>query len=534
MVRTLIKKQLLELFQTYVIDRKTGKARSKRKLVSVVIFAVLLFVCLGAAFFGMATGLGAAILGSGFNWLYFALMGLLAIALGVFGSVFNTYASLYLPKDNEALLALPIPSGKLLLARVTGVYVTSLLYSAWVWIPVMIAAWIQTPVTAAGVVFPVLLTFVIALFVTVLSCALGWVVALIASKTKGKSFLTVGLSLLFLAAYYVVYFRIANSLGEIIENLDTIGENIRSWLGYVYLLGKAADGDALSMLLFTVITFLLAGICLFVLSKTFMRVAVSDSPSRRKTQREEGYRRFAPRRALLRREFRHFTSTATWMLNGGLGLLIMPVAAIFILIKGGTIREALAGLAGELPGLVSAVPVFVLVLLGMIVSINVISAASVSLEGKSLWLLQTLPVDAWEILRAKERMDVLLNVFPALFSVLALGAALRLKPWDVLLIGCALLFYVWLKADLGLMLDLKHPNLNWTNVAVPTKQNLSVIFQMFGGWLLCVILGAAGFFAGMIMSVTAVLGCCAALIGVICLLLHRWLKKKGARILATL
>ena len=35
--------------------------------------------------------------------LYFLIMGMIAIALGTFGSVFNTYSGLYLSKDNDLL-----------------------------------------------------------------------------------------------------------------------------------------------------------------------------------------------------------------------------------------------------------------------------------------------------------------------------------------------------------------------------------------------------------------------------------------------
>ena len=34
---------------------------------------------------------------------------MIALALGIFGSVFNTFASLYQAKDNDLLLSLPIP-----------------------------------------------------------------------------------------------------------------------------------------------------------------------------------------------------------------------------------------------------------------------------------------------------------------------------------------------------------------------------------------------------------------------------------------
>ena len=130
MLKTLIKKQLLEIWQGYFIDRKTGKARTKKGIDIFFLLLAVLFLGLGFAFYAMAGGIGAAILGNGINWLYFALMGLLSMVFGVFGSVFNTYASVYLPKDNEQLLSLPIPEKTLLFARLTGVYSTSLMYSA--------------------------------------------------------------------------------------------------------------------------------------------------------------------------------------------------------------------------------------------------------------------------------------------------------------------------------------------------------------------------------------------------------------------
>ena len=45
-----------------------------------------------------------------------------AIMLGAFGSVFNTYAGPYLPKDNDLLLSMPIPVSSLVAARAFPFY----------------------------------------------------------------------------------------------------------------------------------------------------------------------------------------------------------------------------------------------------------------------------------------------------------------------------------------------------------------------------------------------------------------------------
>ena len=76
------------------------------------------------------------------GWLYFAIMGLMAILLGAFGSVFNTYSGLYLAKDNDLLLSMPIPvrypHGR------PGCWVCTcmgLMYSGVVMLPAIIVYW---------------------------------------------------------------------------------------------------------------------------------------------------------------------------------------------------------------------------------------------------------------------------------------------------------------------------------------------------------------------------------------------------------
>ena len=534
MLVSLIKKQLLELFSSYVVDRKTGKARNKNGIILYIVLAIILFGGLGFAFYTMAGGLGAAILGHGFNWLYFALMGLLSIALGIFGSVFNTYASLYLPKDNEFLISLPIPSYKLVLARTAGVFFISLMYSAWLWIPAIIAYWVLTPVSVLGVVFPILLTFVIALFVSVLSCILGWIVAVIASKAKGKSFLTVFLSLLVIVLYYVIYFKVVNSLGEILDHIDSLGTTVKTWLHYVYLLGLAADGNVLPMLGIVGITVLLAALCLFALVKTFTKLALTTEKTEKNAKKIIGYKKHSVEKALLNRELRHFTSMSTWMLNGGLGLLIMPAAAITAIIKADFIRDLIAGGASEFQPFINAAPVLLIAIIGMIVSTNCMLPCSISLEGNTLWILRTLPVEPWEILHAKENMGVALNIYPTVFTALVLGIVFQLEIIQIVLLVCSLWLLVWLMQDFGLFLNLLHPDFNWTNPNNVVKQGLPVFIYLFGGWIFCGLTALGGYYlckaAGVYVSMVAV----AALFGILFAILHRWLRTKGTAILSTM
>ena len=86
----------------------------------------------------------------------------------------------------------------------------------------------------------------------------------------------------------------------------------------------------------------------------------------------------------------------------------------------------------------------------LIGSMNDMTASSVSLEGKNLWLAQSLPVTAWQLLRAKLLVQLLVTGIPmAVTSVLVLLAIRPALQEAVLLVVLPLLF-VWLSAEFAI------------------------------------------------------------------------------------
>ena len=215
MLKTLLKKQMMEIFRTYFYDPKKNKRRSVGATVAYMLLFVLLMVGLvGGMFAYLAYSVCGAFVAGGADWMYISMFSLLAIFLGAFGSVFNTFSQLYLAKDNDLLLSMPIPSATIITSRLLGVYLLGLMYSAVVIVPAVIIYWVNVRLTAAVIVSGILLTALISVIVLLLSCLLGWVVAKISLKLKNKSFVTVVVSLAFFGLYYLLpdrnYFFIRN------------------------------------------------------------------------------------------------------------------------------------------------------------------------------------------------------------------------------------------------------------------------------------------------------------------------------------
>lgn len=85
MLKTLLKKQMAEIFRNYFYDPKKNKMRSKGATIAyIALYALLMVGLLGGMFALMAVGLCGPLVEAGMDWLYYLLMGLIAVLLGTF------------------------------------------------------------------------------------------------------------------------------------------------------------------------------------------------------------------------------------------------------------------------------------------------------------------------------------------------------------------------------------------------------------------------------------------------------------------
>lgn len=534
MLKALLKKQFLELNTFYFQNRKTGKNRSKGGTVAFVLLFVLVFLCVAVMFFGFAAQL-APLADLGQGWLYFAMMGMMALLFGVFGSVFNTYAGLFRAKDNELLLSMPIPPRRILMVRLVGVYAMGLLYESLVMLPAILAYWLYGPAfSLPTLLLQLLLTLVLGLLVLTMTCALGWVVALIAGRLRNKSFITVLASLVFLGLYYVVCFRINSFLQSLLLQADAIGSAIRSWAYPIFALGAGAAGQPVHALAFLAICAVLFALCCLVMSRSFLRIATTQRGEKKAVYTERRLRTSGQRGALLRKELCRFKGSATYMLNCGLGLVMLLAAGVFLLIKQGAARELLAGLSQELSLSGDVVLVGAFVALTFLCGMVCITTPSVSLEGKSIWLLQSMPVAPWAALRAKLELQLVLATIPTLFAVATLLVTIQAEAVGWLLMLLLTLLMLPLSASLGLFLNLKKPNLTWTNEVIPIKQGAPVMLYMFGFWGVALVIGGGYYLLYRILSGQVYLLLWVLLLALANAGLLAWLKKRGSAIFAAL
>lgn len=285
-----------------------------------------------------------------------------------------------------------------------------------------------------------------------------------------------------------------------------------------------------SMLIFTGIVGAFFALVYVILSRSFLGIATSNRGTVKVQYKERFTEKKSISQALLGKELKRFLGSSNYMLNCGLGIVIMFVGAVALLIKADVVRTMIHEILRnqEITALIAAAAIC------MFTSMNDITAPSVSLEGNNLWLVQVFPISAKQVLMAKLKLHLILTLVPAAVLTAAVEWVIKPSVPFAVMIPLASAAFIVLMAEFGLFMNLKMPNLTWTSEIVPIKQSLNVMIALFGGWAVVVGLAAAYYFLRNVLSPLAYLMAATVVIAVVDVILLRWICGKGARIFETL
>ncbi|MBE6633868.1 MAG: hypothetical protein E7620_05945 [Ruminococcaceae bacterium] len=527
MIGILLKKQLLELFSFLYQDRKNGKKRSKASLIGWCALYLYVAVVMVGAFTLYAYLLCEPLVTVGFGWLYMVIMGMLAMMAGVILGTLSSYSGLFHAGDNDFLLSMPIPTSKILTVRLLVVYCTGAAVEVIAMIPAVILYLIYGNLSAKEILLTCLIPIVLSVLVLALTCVVGFLVALISARVKRKSLIVVLLSLAFLFGYFFFYFKIMEYLPQMLANPDALGNGVKTFLYPLYCMGRAAEGSVFHMLLFIAFTGILFALVVVVLLKTFLRLATAKGGTVTKKAGESAVQSANSLSVtLLKKEMGRFFSCPIYLLNCGLGVIFTLIGGVAVIVKANDVRNMMAMLPGF--GINEAeIPLALTAMLFFICSMNFITAPSVSLEGKSLWLLRSFPIPASAVLQAKLGLHLLLTTPVVIFFTVAALAVLGVSiGWWILIMATILLANLF-TALWGLFLNLLMPNFQWKDESVPVKQDPPIAIAMFAVWGLVAALVGLYFLARNSLSPMLFMGAVLLLLAVANLLLWNWLRRKG-------
>ena len=300
-------------------------------------------------------------------------------------------------------------------------------------------------------------------------------------------------------------------------------------------MGEAAEGNLASLAIFVVIIVAIFGVVYFALSMSVTKIMTTKKGEKKATYVKKEMVNSGIDAALLRKEFKRLTSSVNYIMNCGLGAIFMLFAGVALIYKASDIKEVVDMYAAVFGDKITEIlPLLAIAAIGTMASMCDISAPSVSLEGNTLWILKSLPIDPIKPLMAKLKLNIYVAIVPAFFVAVCGIIVFDFDFYYSAMIILAAIVFVIFYSLLGLVANLKFPNLEWTNEIVPIKQGMSVIITMLGGMCFVFLLGGLYYLLWDYVTPRLYAALVLVFVAIMDYLMYLWIKKRGARIFANL
>ena len=536
MLKTLLKIRLRALADS-MFNRRRGKngAGTGMKILMgfLLVYVVVVFGSLfGMMFYSMYEPFGML----GMNWLYYAMAGLMATGLCFIGSVFFTQSVIFEAKDNELLLSMPVKPSAILGSRMAVLLVLNYAYALLIFLACGVARCIAGPVTVLGVARYVLCALLLPLLPTTLSCVIGWLIALAVARIRNKTLFTTVLSLVFMGAYFAVCFNMQGYIEKLVANGAAIGHAIETALPPFYAMGLAVSTGSLWQLIrFALWCLAPFAVVYWLLSRSFTHIATMRRGTKKVKYAARPLRASSPCKAMFVKELRHLGSSSAYILNGCLGAFLCVAVAALCAVKGKGLLQSLADIYAGGADINNYLMPFACLVECLTLSMTIISAPSLSLEGKNMPLLQSMPVRARDVLLGKALVHMVVCMPAALVSSVLFMLALPMTAVQRALMVITPLVLVAFMALLGMVVNLRWPRFVYVNETVVIKQSASVTITMFSGMgvvLLPMLLYVL--VLRKVMDVQTVLAIYTVLLAIACGVMYDYLTHRAERAFANL
>jgi len=423
--------------------------------------------------------------------LFVFMISILTIGEGIY----KTGPLLFNCKDDQLLLSLPIKKSTVLFIRIFKFYVFELAFNSLLLIPLAISylRWADS-ISWTFYLSTIIMIFILPIIPIVLSCIIGTITTALASRFKLKNLAQIIATTLVLLCIFYISMNMDNFLNNLAKHATSINDLITKiyYPAGVYA-RLATDFNVVDLLVFVGINILIYVITILILSKFYFKInsRLKKVTSTKKTNIDKlTIKRNSPTKSLIKKELTTFFKTPVFIVNAGFGLVLFIAAAILISIKFDSVISVLTDpetFALEKDIIINNISLIVFLLIAMAGFMTSITNSVISLEGKNISILKSLPLKAKTILMSKIYSGLVITTPPILVGDIILFVRFRMSILEMFLLLLLSILIPLTSHFIGIIVNLKYPKLDWENQAEVVKQSTSSFVAVMIGMVLLVL-----------------------------------------------
>ncbi|MCL2521553.1 MAG: hypothetical protein FWE36_01685 [Erysipelotrichales bacterium] len=380
--------------------------------------------------------------------------------------------------DADLLLSLPIKRTTIVASKAFTKYLFDLAFVFPLLFPYFVAYQIQVGISPMILIAGTISVLIIPLLSVGLTYVLDFLISRLFNKSRFASLFKTFIILIFLIGIIIFSFL----SGMLIENMDPndIDGFVRSVPVIGWFTDFVSDGSIISLIWIILLIFPVTVLGIWLYAKTFGKNLAGYRNTNTKLNFSNQQSVFT---SLLSKEIKRYLGSPMWVINTIIGPLFLIIVTIVIVIAG---TEVLLPFVG---GIDIFNPIYLTLFFAASATLTSISASSISLEGKNLWILKSMPISENKIFLAKAALNFLFFAPVSLVCGLFLAISLNFSFPETLMLLIVPILINAIMSFAGVLINLYLPKLNWQSEMSVVKNSSSVLVTIFSGIIL-IILGA--------------------------------------------
>ena len=370
--------------------------------------------------------------------------------------------------DYEMLKALPIKNRSIIASKIFSMYIVEVVYSLVILLPNMIFA-VSFTGNSIYILYGILIILFVPCFPIMLATLISSILTLLIDGSRFTSIINV-LAYLVLMLVCILFSMLQSS-----NHLASVAGLFRYVNPSLIFFDMALNGKYLYLSFFILINILITVFTIIFIARIYdLGHRIADINT--KTKRQIKYKKKKGLKALMSIEYKKIFSSKLYLLNsisGGIASIAVIASMFFTL---GSLEGDMSVLK-DYTYMFSLLPMF-------FSSIAVPSTSTFSYEGKKIWLLKALPVDAKKVFKAKILVSISLSCVANIIGMVLLGICLKASWFDWLVIVFLNVSYLILCNIIGLAVNSKFYRFDWTEEREIFKNSASVLISTLVGFLI--------------------------------------------------
>lgn len=414
----------------------------------------------------------------------------------VMRAAFTSINVLFFSKDIEFLLPLPIKPYKIVMAKINYLIISEYFLCGVILLPALIIYGVLMKLNFIFYILSILLILLLPIIPVVLVSLLLTIIMKFTNIFRNKDivqYITIGITLILIVGLQgltttdsqITQEQLADSLlraNGLVEMYTkyfvTLKPVMNSILNYNTLYGIG------QLLIFAFESIFTYGIVIFIASKFYINTAINTISSKNKKKfrnSETIFKENSGGKAYIKKEWKNLIRNPIYFMQCVIPSIVFPLFVLVTVYM--TFKEmGISGEANPFETLNIENPLGAGILLSIMIfsfMFNFVSITGVSRDGKQAVFMKYIPINLQKQCLYKIMPGIILNLFPILYTII--GVKFLIPYTSIIFIGqiaTIAIFFNIFNNYLMLIIDLKHPKLEWMTEYAVVKQNFNMVYEM--------------------------------------------------------